>query len=351
MTTYQQAAQAIREKQNELAEIIVARQYERQSSVWKPFGDSGRAKSVRDAGYHLTYLAESLTATDPALFSEYLAWVKVLFAGLKFPENVLPETIECTRQVLNEALAPPLKLAALEYLEAGMKAYQRAPTTPVSFLESEHPLAALAGRYMDALLRGDRKSASQMILESAQQGTPIKDIYLYIFQNSQREIGRLWQTNQISVAQEHYCTAATQMIMSQLYPYIFSSERKNRRMVATCVGGELHEIGARMIADFFEIDGWDTYFLGANTPVEGILRAVSERNADVLAISATMTFHIDKVSSLITAARHAGLDRRTKIMVGGYPFNIAPNLWQAVGADGYARDAQQALVIAEGMVG
>jgi methanogenic corrinoid protein MtbC1 len=351
MTTYQQAAQAIRGKQDELAKIIVTRQYERQSSVWKPFGDPGHAKSVRDAGYHLTYLAEALTASNPALFSEYLAWVKVLFAGLNFPENVLPTTMECTRQALDEVLAPPLKLAAFEYLDAGLKAYQRAPSTLASFIQNDHPLAALAGRYMDALLRGDRQSASQMILESVHQGTPIKDIYLNIFQDSQREIGRLWQTNQISVAQEHYCTAATQMIMSQLYPYIFSSERKGRRMVATCVGGELHEIGARMVADFFEMDGWDTYFLGANTPVDGILHAVAERKADVLAISATMTFHIDKVSSLIEAVRGAGLDERTKIMVGGYPFNIAPNLWQSVGADGYARDAGQALVIAEGLAG
>ncbi len=349
MTTYQQAAQAIHQKQDELAEIIVAHQYERQSSVWKQFGDPGRAKSVRDAGYHLTYLAEALTATNPALFSEYLAWVKVLFAGLNFPENVLPATLECTRQALDEALAPPVKLAAFQYLDAGLKAYQRAPSTLASFIQSDHPLAGLAVRYMDALLRGDRQSASQMILETAQQGIPIKDIYLHVFQDSQREIGRLWQTNQISVAQEHYCTAATQMIMSQLYPYIFSSERKGRRMVATCVGGELHEIGARMVADFFEMDGWDTYFLGANTPVDGILRAITERKADVLAISATMTFHIDKVSDLISTVRGAGLDGRTKIMVGGYPFNIAPNLWKSVGADGYARDARQALVIAEGL--
>jgi methanogenic corrinoid protein MtbC1 len=348
-TTYQQASKAIREKQDELAEVIVTRQYERQLAVWKPYGDPGRAKSVRDAGYHLTYLAEALTAADPALFSEYLAWVKVLFAGLKFSDNVLPTTMECTRQALDEALASPLKQAAFEYLDAGLEAYQHAPSTLVSFIEGDQPLAGLAGRYTDALLRGDRQSASQMILESVQLGTPIKDIYLHIFQDSQREIGRLWQTNQISVAQEHYCTAATQMIMSLLYPYIFSSERKGRRMVATCVGGELHEIGARMVADFFEMDGWDTYFLGANTPIEGILRAVSERNADVLAISATMTFHIEKVSSLIAAMHRSGLDGHTKIMVGGYPFNIAPNLWQSVGADGYARDAQQALAIAESL--
>jgi methanogenic corrinoid protein MtbC1 len=349
-TIHQQTAQAIRQNQKELAETIVARLYERQSGVWKPYGDPGRAKSVRDEGYHLTYLSEALAAGDPALFTEYLAWAKVFYAGLKFREDMLATTIEATRQVLDEMLAPDQKLAVHEYLDGALAACQQAPSTLASFIESDNPLANLARSYIDALLRGDRQSASKMILESAGQGTAIKDIYLNVFQRSQREIGRLWQTNQISVAQEHYCTAATQMVMSQLYPYIFASAKKGRRMVTTCVGGELHEIGARMVADFFEIDGWDTYFLGANTPMEAVLRAITERAADVLAISATMTFHIDKVANLVAEVRHAGLDGRTKILVGGYPFNIAANLWRSVGADAYAPDAQQALDMAESLV-
>jgi methanogenic corrinoid protein MtbC1 len=348
-TIHQQAAQAIREKQDELAEAIVARLYESQSVVWKPFGDPGRLKSIRDEGYHLTYLSEALAAEDPALFNEYLAWAKVFFAGLKFRPDMLATTIGTTRQVLEEMLEPPVRQAVLAYLDIGLTSLSHASSTLMSFIETDNPLSSLARDYMDALLRGDRQSASRMILESAQHGTAIQDIYLYVFQRSQREIGRLWQTNQISVAQEHYCTAATQMVMSQLYPYIFATEKKGQRMVATCVGGELHEIGARMVADFFEMDGWDTYFLGANTPIEGVLRAVSERNADVLAISATMTFHIDKVSSLISAVRRAGLDKRTRIIVGGYPFNISPDLWKSVDADAYARDAQQALVVADGL--
>jgi len=349
-TIHQQAAQAIRQKQNELAELIVTRQYEGQPSVWMSFGNDGRVKSVRDTGYHLTYLAEALTAEAPVLFSEYLAWVKVLFAGLKFSEDILPTTLEYMRQALDETLEPHLKLAALEYLDAGLIAYQQAPSTLVSFVETENPLADLARRFMDALLRADRKSASTMIMEAAQQGTAIKDIYLYVFQRSQREIGRLWQTNQISVGQEHYCTAVTQTVMSQLYPYIFASKKKGRRMVVTCVGGELHEIGAHMVADFFEMDGWDTYFLGANTPIDGVLRAIVERNADVLAISATMTLHIDKVTGLIAELHRSVLGVRTKVLVGGYPFNIAPNLWKSVGADAYAYDAQQALIAAEGLI-
>jgi methanogenic corrinoid protein MtbC1 len=350
LSIQKQAAQAIREQQKSLAEAIVARQYENQPEVWKTFGEPGRAKSVRDTGYHLTYLVESLDAEDPALFNEYLAWVKVLFAGLKFRDDVVPITLEFTRQVLDKELASQLKPAASEYIEAGLKAYQQAPSTLESYIEMDNPLVGLARQYINALLRGDRQSASSMILESARLGLPIKDIYLNVFQRSQREIGRQWQTNQISVAQEHYCTAATQLIMSQLYPYIFASERNGRRMVVTCVSGELHEIGARMVADFFEMDGWDTYFLGANTPIPGILDALRERETDVLAISATMTFHIDLVSDLIAEVRRAGLDVRTKILVGGYPFNISPNLWQTVGADGYAADAQQAVNLAERLV-
>jgi len=295
-------------------------------------------------------LIEALAAGDPVLFNEYLAWVKVLFAGLAFHEDILPATLEYTRQVLDEMLPPECKQAALEYLDIGLNSLPGVPTTLESFIEADNLLNGLARGYIEALLRGDRQAASKMILESVGQGTAIKDIYLNVFQPCQREIGRLWQTNQISVAQEHYCTAATQMIMSQLYPNIFATEKNGRRMVATCVGGELHEIGARMVADFFEMEGWDTYFLGANTPMESILRAIVDRGADVLAISATMTFHIDKVASLITEVRKAGLDGKTKILVGGYPFNIAPNLWHSVGADGYARDAQQALRMVEGLI-
>ncbi|HOT93305.1 MAG TPA: cobalamin-dependent protein [Anaerolineae bacterium] len=345
-----ECAQAIRQQQSALAEAIVARQYEQQPEVWRPFGDPGRAKSVRDAGYHLTYLAEALDAQNPALFVEYLAWCKVLFAGLRFGAGILPTTVECTAAVLSAQLPADLAAVASKYLDAGLRRLPEVPTTPASLIEPDAPLASLARAYLDALLRADRHAAGRLILDAVEQGTPIKDIYLNVFQPVQREIGRLWQTNQISVAQEHYSTAATQLVMSMLYPRIFDSPRKGHRLVAACVGGELHEIGARMVADFFEMEGWDTYFLGANTPTESVLRTVDERRADVLAVSATMTFHVSRVADLIAAFHRAGLDRHTRVLVGGYPFNIAPGLWQQIGADGYAPDAQQAIETAERMI-
>lgn len=343
-----QDQQSFRQQMGELAELIVAKQYLLQPEIWKPDGHLGRDKSVREVGYLLNYLAEALEAETPALFGEYLAWAKVFLGGLKLPEQVLTSTLECTRQVLTEQL--PDEVRALEILDLGLENLKNAPVTIPGFIAGVTPLDNLTREYLEALLRGDRQTASHLVLESVQAGVSIKDIYTQVFQRSQREIGRLWQTNQISVAQEHFCTAATQMVMSQLYPYIFTGERRDRRMVMACVGGELHEIGARMVTDFFEMDGWETYFLGANMPLESLVRIVVERQADLLALSTTMTFHVSKVTEMIAALRANGASPRTRILVGGYPFNLSPDLWVRVGADGYAPDAETAILEAERML-
>jgi methanogenic corrinoid protein MtbC1 len=311
-----------------------------------PYGSRGREKSVRDVRYHLTYLSEALRVVNPSLFTDYIAWVKVLFAGLHFPDEVLVTTLECTRDTVQERLPTSLNAIASEYVALGLDQLRQAPATLPAFLEQNAPLGGLARQYLDALLRGERRIASQLVLGAVQQGTSIRDVYLHVFQQSQYEIGRLWQMNQISVAQEHYCTAATQLIMSQLYPRLFGSDRIGRRMVATCVGDELHELGVRMVADFFEMEGWDTYYVGANAPASSILEIIAEQKADLLGISATMTFHVRNVAALIARVRKAHPPGDVTILVGGYPFNVAPDLWQELGADGHARDAEEAVGLA-----
>ncbi len=343
-TTYKQASSFITANRSALAIAIVDYHYSLNPGFWEKFGEAGRLKSLRDEEYHLAYLAEAVATADLSLFLEYLQWCKVFFTGLRFPEEAIRVTFECMRKLLQEQLPVELSPIVTEYLDTGLTHLAHMPAALPSFIPDDAPLVDMSRLYLGALLRGDRAEASRLILHAIEHGTAIKDIYLHIFQSSQLEIGRLWQTNQISVAQEHYCTAATQMIMSQLYPYLFSNKKNGRKMVVACVGEELHEIGARIVADFFELDGWDTYFLGANVPTDSILRTLAERNANLLAISATITPHVRSVSALIERVR-ANQGSPVKIMVGGYPFNVMPTLWQHVGADGYARNAEEAIMV------
>lgn len=204
-------------------------------------------------------------------------------------------------------------------------------------------LRKIQKEYLKALLNKDRQYAEKLITDSVENNIAIKDIYLSVFQPTQWEIGRLWQSNKITVAMEHYCTAATQFIMSRLYDHIFSTEKNGLSLVATSVSGELHELGIRMVSDFFEMEGWHTYYLGANSTKEGILDMIKECDADILAISATMYYHIPQVNELISFIRNSNEIEKLKIMVGGKAFNMNKNLWKETKADIYATDAQDAI--------
>lgn len=221
---------------------------------------------------------------------------------------------------------------------------------PPSFLTIDNPQSQLSQQYLEALLQADRKQATQLIMDAIDNGVAIQDVYLNVFQRSQYELGRLWQTNQISMAQEHYCTAATQMVMSMLYPRIFQTKRNGRSLVSACVSTELHELGARMVADFFEMEGWDTYYLGANIPAEGIIDAIELRQADILAISTTMISNIPATEELLQEIRASEAGKTVKILVGGYPFNISPDLWKKIGADACASNALDAVTKASALL-
>ncbi len=329
-----------------LAEQIVARHYSLRPDLVSRFGEAGRTKCVADAKRHLDALAQSIVVGRSELFLDYVAWAIIVLSSRGIPVQDLAENLEACRHALGEFLPRGQAAIAQQYLLDSLSSLPALPSTTPSYLGPNQPLAALARQYLEALLNADRRAASQMVLDAVDRGTPVRDVYLHVFQRSQHEIGRLWQCNQISVAQEHLCTAATQFIMSQLYPIIFATERKDRRVVAACIGGDLHEIGIRMVADFFDMDGWDSFYLGADVPTASILQTVIDRRANVLAVSATLLTHISAVTDLIVAARANPACGDLIILVGGHPFNVAPDLWHEVGADGYAADAQGTIELA-----
>ena len=326
-----------------LAAAVTERHYALNPDLERRFGPAGREKCLQDAHYHLSYLAESLGSALPTLFADYVAWAKVMLEARGVPASDLARNLEVLRGVLREQLPGEEGELAARYVQEGIARLPKVPPDLPAFISDDEPHAALAKGYIEALLAGRRHEASRLVLEAVDKGVSVRDVYLHVFQRTQREVGRLWQLNLLSVAQEHYCTAATQLVMSQLYPRIFSTERRGRTLVAACVAGDLHEIGLRMVADFFEMEGWDTFYVGANAPAASVVQAVAERGADVLAVSATITSHVRHLRELIAAVRSDEAARGVKILAGGYPFNVAPGLWREVGADASAADAAGAV--------
>lgn len=346
----QEVSRAISAQRNTISEAVVAQDYALRPELVARYGERGRAFYLRDNNHHLDYLVQSIAASQPALFTAYLAWAKVMLVGHGVQAGELAINLERLRDVLQQTLPEEMSRIACEYVETGLQQLATMPSTLPSYLTPQYPLVGLARDYLVALVAGERQKASRLVLEAVESGVGVQDVYLQVFQPCQHEIGRLWQMNEISVAQEHYCTAATQLIMSQLYPYLFSGARTGRTLVATCIAGDLHEIGVRMVSDLFELDGWDTHYLGANTPVSSIVEAVRGQKADVLAISATIIPHLKSVEELIQQVRADASCSEVKILVGGYPFQVVPELWRQLGADGCAQDAATAVDLANRLV-
>lgn len=298
---------------------------------------------------HLLYLSEAVRSGEVELFTEYMHWAQSLEAEGGYSQHYLETVLQCLQKVLGYHLPESQARFVDPFLDAAVAALYDDTTPPASYISAKSPLAEQAQTYLDALLAGKRHDALQLIQTMARGGAPVQDIYLDVFQSVQYEIGRLWQLNQISVAQEHFCTAVTQMAMAQLYPYIFATRRVGRTLVASCVGGELHELGPRMVADFFEMAGWDTYYLGANTPSASVIQTVLDQRADVVGISVTMTYYVHKAQDLIAALRDE-LGDSVRILVGGYPFVVSTTLARDIGADGSAQNAQDAVQLAEHLV-
>jgi MerR family transcriptional regulator, light-induced transcriptional regulator len=340
----------LRQQQAGIAEDLVRRQFAARPALERRFGPVGRGKCVQDASDHLAYLADAMNAGDPALFTGHVDWARVMLGTRGVPTEDLMGYLELTGTVVSEWLGGAAGALATAYLGAGRTRLTSVPADLPTCLPGDAPHAELTRAYLAALLNGERHLASRMILDAVSSGVPVKEIYQHVFQPAQYEVGRLWQLNEVSVAQEHYCTAATQLIMSQLYPHVFASEKGAGTLVATCVEGDLHEIGMRMVADFFEIDGWTTFYLGANMPAEAVVDTVVQRRAQVLGISATISLHLRAVEELIAKVRARAECRDVRILVGGYPFLVAPELWRSLGADGWAPNAQEATALANRLV-
>lgn len=343
-------SRAILTHRHQVVQAVITCQQRQQPDLSQRYDARDQRKTIEDTHHHLTYLSEAVAVDRPTLFADYMGWLRSVLGGYGVPEEDLRTNLDCLAAALQTHLPTAAHPIVEQYIQSARAQFEQPDHAQVSLLDPEAPYADLAQSYLNALMNGDRHRASRLILDAVEGGGSVRAMYMHVFQPVQHEVGRLWQINKISVAHEHFVTAATQLVMSQLYPRIFTIDKSGNTLVATCVGGELHEIGIRMVADFFEMDGWDTFYLGANTPVESIVQTLIERHADVLAISATMLLHISEVEKLVAAVRQSAA-RHTRILVGGYPFNVAHDLWQQIGADGYAQDADTAIQLANELVG
>ena len=145
----------------------------------------------------------------------------------------------------------------------------------------------------------------------------------------------------VRIWEEHVRTSIVRTIVENAYPFIQrqkgarngSAPRKS--VIVVCPTEEYHEIGARMVADFFELAGFDATFVGANTPQDEIVEAIGVLKPTYVAVSATNTYSLVPAQRVLAQLRD--LRQRSgagfRIIVGGNAFQNNPELVRDMGAD------------------
>ncbi|MBN1242017.1 MAG: cobalamin-dependent protein [Spirochaetales bacterium] len=310
-----------------------------------------RAHCLADLAHHVRYLSQAAQSPGGEALADYLAWLKALFDRLGFRDEAVLGSFRAVAAVSGPLLEAGSRAAFERVTEAAVADYPRAGGAGNRYLAGHIEGNAAAGAYLSALLEGKRDRAITVAESLAAGGMPVRELYARLWRPAQRELGRLWHLGEISVAQEHYATAATQYIISSFYPRLFAASRRGGpTLLAACAQGERHEMGLRMIADWFQSDGWDTRYLGADLPVRDLVAEAGRVIPAVVALSATLSANVPWIEAAIAALRSEERTRELPVLVGGIPFMVSPELWRTVGADGCASDFEEAVRAAEGLV-
>jgi len=301
-----------------------------------------RAKHSGYVRHDLYQLAEALMANNPPQYARYTTWLRSMFRSHQLPDFIVDLNLETEQAALARALPPEYHPIVARFMQTAREALREDDRFNLPFLKETEPNAALAKKYLEILLAGERGKAGELIAGAIDSGVSIRDIYLRVLKPCLYEVGRMWQTGRITVAHEHFFSAATQLIMSELYPRIHKHVSPNGMVaVAACVEGELHEIGLRMVSDLLELEGWQTFYLGANTPALSVVEITREKKAQVLALSICLPSSGPALRELISIARER-LGDEVKIVIGGYTISADPVYAASFGADGLATDAEDA---------
>ena len=203
-------------------------------------------------------------------------------------------------------------------------------------------------RLVDALLKGDRPAAGDLVDAFLAPGLPRSTVISELLQPAQERIGELWYEGVIEVADEHRATGVVEDLLNRLAP------TRSVRPVAqgtTCilaaVGDEQHVIGLRALRLVLEDDGWTCEYLGAMTPAAELVRADRLIRPRVVLLTAAYLPSTEELADVIARLKKRG----SLVLVGGAAVARVGGLWRRLGADGFGPDARVAQYLARRMAG
>jgi len=328
---------------------VAKRFYETHGSAYARFGERGRTACREDLAFHLEFLRPVLEFGQLKPMVDYLCWLNGVLTARSIPADHLELSLDWLAEFFvahldaadGTTVAAALHAARDEFLAAG-----NAPVMP-HVAPAAWPEAATLEA---ALLAGNQREALAIVNRRIDNGDTLVGIEMHMIQPALYRIGEKWQANQVTVAQEHMATAIVQSVMTAGLLRSQPPAPINKRVLLACVEGNDHAIGLRMVADAFQLGGWDVQYLGANVPTPALIAQAVEWKPDLVGLSVSFPQQLPVVRAVIAQLGQRLGNIRPAVIIGGLAINRFNRLADVVGADACMSDAQAAVASANSMV-
>ncbi len=163
------------------------------------------------------------------------------------------------------------------------------------------------------------------------------------------EVGKLYESGKIFLPQLIAAAEAAKSAFEEIRSSMPAGDKSAEKgpIVLATVKGDIHDIGKNIVKVVLENYGYRIIDLGKDVPVEEVVQAVKQHHARLVGLSALMTTTLVSMEQTIKALRESGCGCR--IWVGGAV--LTPEYAREIGADFYAKDAQQSVAIAKEILG
>ena len=193
--------------------------------------------------------------------------------------------------------------------------------------------------FMEHLERGDKEKCVVISLEQVKEGKlNIRDLYNGVLAPALNSICNENQVQKIGIWEEHFRSSVVRTIIEGCFPYVIKERdskgiiKKESKVVILCPEGELHDIGARMAADFFTLAGYEAIFIGSSTPKNEFICMIDSLKPQYIAISVISYYNLVSAKRTIDSIRNK-YGNSIKIIAGGHALSRNPASVSEIGAD------------------